>query len=381
MAAFKTSAEASRFSAVSGLRPAVRPEGSASEDAWKACAPGTVIGGRYLVERVLGEGAMGVVVAVRHVMLDELFALKFIRPDLRGNADVKARFAREAKAASLVKNEHVAAVVDVGIAETVGPYLVMEYLEGEDLERLLGRRGALGPRHAVDLALQGCEGLAAAHAAGVLHRDVKPANLFLVRRGNLPILKALDFGISKVALTGTMFGDELAAMRTTLAMGTPCYMSPEQLRGAAEIDARTDIWSLGSVLYELLSNRVAFAGPSVPAVCALVIESDPPPLLEVACYADGGLARVVFRCLEKQRSRRFADIAELARALVPYGTSNGAVHAQRAAMILGKRPSRPSASSLPPPRPRAPRRPSVNPAFRAGDPDDDGASILPPMPE
>jgi len=184
-------------------------------------APGRILAGRYRVERLLGEGAMGVVVAARHLELDELVAIKFIRPEVQKDADVIARFAREAKASARIKSEHVAKLLDVGVAVPIGPYMVMEYLDGENLSDVLLRENCVAVPRAVEWALQACAALAAAHAAGVTHRDIKPENLFLVRRGELEVVKLLDFGISKALLHGRVFGGELAADNGPCMLGTP----------------------------------------------------------------------------------------------------------------------------------------------------------------
>ena len=168
-----------------------------------AWAAGSVISGKFEVLRVLGQGAMGVVVAARHLELDEIVAIKFIHPEMHSVPDIVSRFAREAKACARLGSEHIAKVMDVGVAPAIGPYIVMEYLEGQDLGSLLLRkRGALPVHRACEYVMQVCEALALAHAAGIIHRDVKPENLFLTRRGNLDIIKVLDFGISKAPLGG-----------------------------------------------------------------------------------------------------------------------------------------------------------------------------------
>src|SRR6188768_640237 len=195
-----------------------------------ACAAGSVISGKYEVVRVLGQGAMGIVVAARHIELDEIVAIKFIQPVMHSVPDIVSRFAREAKACARLGSEHIAKVLDVGVAPAIGPYIVMEYLDGQDLGTVLRARGALTVRRACEYVMQACEALALAHAAGIIHRDVKPDNLFLTRRGNLDIIKVLDFGISKAPLTaGRVFGGELRSTETACLMGTPLYMSPEQI--------------------------------------------------------------------------------------------------------------------------------------------------------
>jgi serine/threonine-protein kinase len=293
-----------------------------------------VISGKYEVVRVLGQGAMGVVVAARHIELDEIVAIKFIHPDMHSVPDIVSRFAREAKACARIGSEHIAKVMDVGVAPEIGPYIVMEYLEGQDLGSLLRDRGALSIRRACEYVMQACEALALAHAAGIIHRDVKPDNLFLVRRGNLDIVKVLDFGISKAPLAGRVFGGELKSTETACLMGTPLYMSPEQIRATHEVDHRSDIWSLGVVLFELLTGRTAFSGETVTQVCALVLEGEAPRLADHCRGAPTALAAVIERCLMKDPAHRFQHAADLAHALLPFAPSRARLHAERASSVL-----------------------------------------------
>src|SRR3954454_18638740 len=215
-------------------------------------AEGRVLAGKYRIERVLGRGGMGVVVAAHHIHLDEKVAIKFLLPEAVANAEVLGRFVREARAAVRIKSEHVARVSDVGTLEGGEPYMVMEYLEGSDLAEWLLQRGALPVEQAVEFLLQASEAIAEAHALGIVHRDLKPANLFVVRRADgLLSIKVLDFGISKVTDASMAAG---AATSTLALMGSPLYMSPEQMESARTADARSDIWSLGVILYELLTG-------------------------------------------------------------------------------------------------------------------------------
>jgi serine/threonine-protein kinase len=299
-----------------------------------ACAVGSVISGKYEVVRVLGQGAMGVVVAARHLELDEIVAIKFIHPDMHSVPDIVSRFAREAKACARIGSEHIAKVMDVGVAPEIGPYIVMEYLEGQDLGSLLRARGALSIRRACEYVMQACEALALAHAAGIIHRDVKPDNLFLIRRGNLDTIKVLDFGISKAPIAGRVFGGELRSTETACLMGTPMYMSPEQIRATHEVDHRSDIWSLGVVLFELLTGRTAFSGETVTQICAQVLEGPAPRLIDHCRGAPAGLASVIERCLLKNPDQRFQHAADLAHALLPFAPSRARLHAERASSVL-----------------------------------------------
>lgn len=280
-------------------------------------APGQLIADKYRVERVLGEGGMGYVVAAHHLKLDQRVALKFLKPDALKHPHVVQRFAREARAAAKIRGEHVARVIDVGDLPSGAPYIVMEYLEGEDLGQRLQQRGPLQVEEAVGYLLQACEALAEAHAAGIVHRDLKPPNLFLARTaGRIPIVKVLDFGISKALDESADGGRHLTS--TSMIMGTPHYMSPEQLRSSRDVDPRSDIWALGVVLFELLTGQPPFDGENPTAVITSIIADDPRSLLELRADAPSGLWAVLLRCLAKSRGDRFANVLQLAKALAPF---------------------------------------------------------------
>jgi serine/threonine-protein kinase len=203
---------------------------------------GQVLAGKYRIERVLGEGGMGVVVAAHHLELDERVALKFLLPAAMNNEVAVSRFLREARTAARIKSDHAARVTDVGRLETGVPYMVMEYLEGGDLDAWVRQKGPLPVEQAVEFVLQAAVGVADAHALGVVHRDLKPANLFCIRRsdGQL-IIKVLDFGISKITDLSGASGPSAGMTKTSAVMGTPSYMSPEQIRSSKSVDARADI--------------------------------------------------------------------------------------------------------------------------------------------
>jgi eukaryotic-like serine/threonine-protein kinase len=310
-------------------------------------AVGQIISGRFRVEHVIGVGSMGIVLAARHLELDERVAIKFIRPEMQQLPGVLSRFAREAKAAVSIKSEHVAQVFDVGTADGIGPYIVMEYLEGHDLAAVLELEGRMPIRRAVHYVMQACEALAVAHSGGITHRDIKPENLFLTRQGDLERIKLLDFGISKATLTGTVFGDELSSAESACLLGTPLYMSPEQIQRTAEVDHRADVWSLGAVLYELITARSAFVADSVRQVWTRILETSPTPLAAYCPEAPPSLQAVIDRALEKDPARRFQNVAELAVALLPFAPSRARLYAQRASSILGTK----SDSVLPGPLP------------------------------
>jgi serine/threonine-protein kinase len=292
---------------------------------------GEVIAGKYLVERVLGVGGMGVVVAATHVNLGQRVALKFLLPAASQFPEIVARFAREARAAAGIQCDHVARVLDVDTLPTGAPYMVMEYMDGEDLSRVLLRVGALQSDVAVSYLLQACEALAEAHALGIVHRDLKPANLFLANRPNgEPVVKVLDFGISKA--TASPAQQNLTT--TSAIMGSPLYMSPEQLASAKSVDARSDLWAVGVVLFELLAGSPPFVRDTMPELIAAILAAPAPSIREARPDVPPELAAVIERCLEKDPARRFADVAELARALAPFGPPRSAISVDRIAHVL-----------------------------------------------
>jgi len=304
-------------------------DGSGSSNVAASIREGEVLAGKYRIERVIGEGGMGVVVAAHHLMFDERVAIKFLLPEGLRNAEAVARFEREARAAVKIKNEHVARMIDVGRLETGAPYIVMEYLEGSDLAGMLRTRGALPIEDAVEFVLQASEAIAEAHALGIVHRDLKPANLFVVRRADaLLSVKVLDFGISKFTGKGTS-DRNMGMTKTSAVMGSPLYMSPEQMESSRDVDARTDIWALGVILYELITGQVPFLAESMPELILKIISAQPAPLLNRRPDAPPGLEAVILRCLTKDRSKRYSNVAELAVALVEFGPKRSRTSAER----------------------------------------------------
>ncbi len=298
----------------------------ASPNASDVPREGDIIAGKYRIERVLGAGGMGIVVAAQHVRLDEKVALKFLLPNALMNSEVIGRFEREARAASKIKNEHVARVSDVGTLDNGSPYMVMEYLQGGDLSGWLAERGPLAPELAVDFVLQACEAVGEAHSLGIVHRDLKPANLFCIQRtdGQL-FIKVLDFGISKLTTPGT----DSHMTRTTAFLGSPLYMSPEQMQTSKGVDARTDIWSLGVILFELITGKAPFDAESVTEL-AIKIAVEPPTMLRTLMpQAPPGLEAVLARCLEKDRARRFQSVGEMALALQPFAPPHARLSVER----------------------------------------------------
>jgi serine/threonine-protein kinase len=274
--------------------------------------PGDVLAGKYRIERELGRGGMGVVMAAFHAELDERVAIKFLLHQDPSSFD---RFLREARAASKIKCEHVARIYDVGRIDGAIPYIVMEYLVGEDLDGRIARDGVFQPTALVDILLEAIEAIAEAHAAGIVHRDLKPSNIFLARRvDGTDCVKLLDFGVAKVPdSTGPM-------TQTSTVMGTPFFMSPEQLISAKDADPRTDIWSLGVILYVLLTGAYPFFAESIVALAIQVREEPVPRPTEKRPDLPPGIEKVILRCLEKDRQKRYPDVAALAEDLAPFAT-------------------------------------------------------------
>jgi serine/threonine protein kinase len=280
---------------------------------------GDVIAGKYRVDKVLGAGGMGLVLAGHHVALDQRVAIKVLKPQALDNPEYVARFAREARAAAKLRGEHIARVLDVGQLETGLPYMVLEYLHGKDLSQIVKERGTLSVTETADYVIQACEAIAEAHRAGIVHRDIKPANLFVTKRHDgSTIVKVLDFGISKMSKVGDDSGPSENLTQTQTMIGSPHYMSPEQLKSARTVDARTDVWSLGGVLYKLLTGEPAFNGDSAAELCVAILMQEPRPMRELKPDIPHAIERVVLRCLAKDPKDRFQSVGELASALAPF---------------------------------------------------------------
>jgi serine/threonine protein kinase len=295
---------------------------------------GDVLAGKFRIERVLGIGGMGMVVSAMHIHLDERVAIKFLLPEALSNGEAVARFGREARAAVKIRSEHVARVTDVGALETGAPYMVMELLRGQDLSNLLRDSGALPVHLAVQYVLQACEALAEAHAIGIVHRDLKPANLFLTSRADgSPCIKVLDFGISKVtSVNGS--GSDMGMTRTQSIMGSPLYMSPEQMASSRDVDQRADIWAMGCVLYELVTGHVPFEAETMPQLCTLILHAEPPPPRSIRPEVPEGLEQAILRCLRKDRHQRYDNVAALAMDLAGFAPDAGPRSAERISKVL-----------------------------------------------
>jgi serine/threonine-protein kinase len=293
---------------------------------------------------------MGIVLAGRHLELGEKVAIKFLHQEHAAHAD---RFFREARAAARLRTEHVVRIFDVGRLDTGEPYIAMEYLDGEDLASRLRKRGPMRPDEVADILVDVCLALAEAHAAGIVHRDLKPANIFLARGpGGDDLVKLLDFGVAKVPDAGSL-------TQTATVLGSPYYMSPEQLMASRGVDARSDIWSLGIILYELLTGDLPFEGDSLVQLGILVREKATPRIADVRLDVPADLDAVLARCLAKNREERFANVGEFVEALRPFVSARAQYAIGRVQRVIAeKRP-------LPERQDDAALAPTVRPPARA----------------
>ena len=297
--------------------------------------------GKYILEKPLGQGGMGIVYAARHELLGQRVAVKFLLPEIASSGDAVARFLNEARAASRIESDHVARVLDVGLVHGALPYMVLEFLEGDDLAIVLRKRGPLPIADVADYVLEAIDALAYAHALGIVHRDLKPANLFLVQRQDgSSRVKVLDFGISKM-MGAEGLGGSGNITKTNAMLGSPLYMSPEQLRDSKSVDHRCDIWALGVIAYELLTSHPPFMAENAVALFAAIQETE--PLSPRARRPDGAippeLERAVLQCLRRNPNERFASVTELGAALVPFGTDAGTRAFRNASRVLPLRVS------------------------------------------
>src|SRR4051812_7786583 len=296
---------------------------------------GEILAGKYRVEGELGRGGMGYVLCATHLQLGQQVAIKLLMPELCENKEAVERFLREARAAVRIQSEHVARVIDVGTLEGGAPYMVMEFLSGRDLSRELDERKKLSVDEAVNYVLQACEAVAEAHALGVIHRDLKPANLFLTQRNDgAPLVKVLDFGVAKAIATDQEALVLPSLTATQSVIGSPIYMSPEQVRKPRAVDVRTDVWSLGIILYEFVVGRPPFEGETALSMLASIV-SDPLPNARDHCPdLPLGLESVIAKCLQKSPDDRYQNVAELARALAPYAPDSARGSVQRISRIV-----------------------------------------------
>lgn len=280
---------------------------------------GTVVD-KYTIVRMLGRGGMGAVYEARHARLARRVAIKFLLPEFAVNREILRRFENEAKAAGGLEHPNLAAVTDFGYADDGAPYLVLDYLEGQDCAKLLRREGCLSVSRAANIVVQACRGLAIAHKTAIIHRDLKPENLFVTDAGDgTDLIKVLDFGIAKLRAS-----DASVVTGTGATFGTAYYMSPEQARGAGEVDPRTDVWSLGIVLYELLSGRKPFEGEQFLQIIYQILSADPIPLATLRPDLPPALVEAVESALKKDVAERSPSVLTLAEALAPFAGSRTA---------------------------------------------------------
>jgi serine/threonine protein kinase len=292
---------------------------------------GQTIAGKYRVEGLLGKGGMGLVLHARHVRLDEQVAIKVLLPAMLEVPGMTTRFLREAQAASKIKSRHVARVSDVDVLPSGAPYMIMEYLDGMSLAQVRRQKGPLEIPEAVRCVLEACDAIAEAHSLGIVHRDLKPANLFLAKgHDGEEIVKVLDFGISKVDAPG-----EQDTTQTGQMMGSPKYMAPEQMLSMHDVDGRSDIWSLGAILYDFVAGRPPFMAETVAQLCALVLHDRPGSPRKHRPDLPEGVEAVILRCLERDRANRFANVAELVAALAPFAPPGARIPTPRVPSTSG----------------------------------------------
>lgn len=276
-------------------------------------ATGNVLAQRYLVERLLGAGGMAVVAVATDLTQGQRVAIKMLLPEAARSEQVIKRFQREQRTLGQLTSEHAVKLLGGG-TEGNYPYMVLEYLEGSDLSDLVKMQGALPMAEAVEYVLQACEAMAEAHSLQITHRDLKPGNLFLIRLPNgSACIKVLDFGISKVH--EALRPGESTLTGTTALLGSPFYMSPEQLLSSRDVDPRTDIWSLGITLHELLSNTLPFGAKTTEKVCKRILNDSPTPLRQFRPDMPPALEAAILRCLQRRPAERFPKILDFASAI------------------------------------------------------------------
>jgi serine/threonine-protein kinase len=258
---------------------------------------------------------MGLVVEAQHLVLAARVAIKFLAPELAQNSEAAARFLREARTTFGIRSSHIVSVLDVGHTETGLPFIVMEYLDGEDVSARLLRLGTMSEQEAVEIVQQAAVGVAYAHSLGIIHRDLKPSNLLCTESSGGLVVKVVDFGISKLTDDSPLGKDSLINTQTATVLGSPLYMAPEQLQSAKHLDEGCDIWALGVILYELLAGRPPFLGKSITEVAINVATQPVPPLGELRPGTSPGVHAVVARCLQKGRPERYLTVNQLIAAL------------------------------------------------------------------
>jgi len=304
-----------------------------------AIGPGSIVAQRFRILRVLGRGGMGIVFLALHLELDRRVALKIVRDELLAREDAVDRLRHEARNAAKLRSEHSTRVLEFGRLESGAPYIVMEYLEGIDLEAYMMAHGPIAPREAVGLILQACEAVAEAHAHGIIHRDLKPGNLFLATSADgSTTVKVLDFGISK----STHERSPRVITDPRMVVGSPGYMSPEQVRCSSRVGPAADIWSLGAVLYEAVTGHCPFEGDSITDVYKHVLDLEPLAPRAYQPSVSEWLECVILRCLRKDPLERFAGVAELAKELSAFGPAGSIGLARRIARVSALRRTSPT---------------------------------------
>lgn len=321
--------------------------------------PGDSFAGKYTIGRVLGQGGVGVVFEAFHQRLNQRVAIKVLRDEARRSAEWLTRFEREGRAAVKLRGPNVARVHDVDSLPDGTPYMVMEFLDGWNLAEEMGARGPLPTAEAVGYLLEACSAMAEAHALGIVHRDLTPANIFLARANGRRTVKVVDFGISKIT------GERTNVTTTDAAFGTPQYVSPEQIRSTAMVDSRTDIWALTAILFEALTGTTPFEGKNASAVVAAVLIDKPKPITNLRPDLPKGLVAAIMKGLTKNPAERFQTVEELAAAIAPFGPPGfmfgvGAPLSERPGMLM----------TGPIAVPGPPLMPSINAATLSARPDE-----------
>jgi serine/threonine-protein kinase len=276
---------------------------------------GLLLLGRYRIVQKLGEGGMGAVYEGQHELIGKRLAIKCLHAQFATNPEIVERFYREAQSATAVGNEHIIEVTDVGTFDDGAPFIVMEFLEGIELAKLIEQEGSLSISRLVHIVTQVCGALSAAHARGIVHRDMKPENIYLIRRGaDSDFVKVLDFGVSKVRDASDSMGAH-ALTRTGMAIGTPYYMPPEQAQGVRDLDHRADIYAVGVILYQGLTGHLPFDAESYPALLLKIVSERPAPLRVFRNDLPEALESLVLKAMARDRSDRFQTTQELADAL------------------------------------------------------------------